>query len=207
MIDRILGLANKSLLLFDNAIQKLFTVILTPAGEYYTANNSVIAYNYKNGVSFHKTTGGSTLQVGDFPVTDAEWHTTVLSNAYSEPPSVILGPASYNNHTIPMTNCVRLVKISSLDFHPEPWDYLNNPVMEEPENVSLLTLQPGKHNLGSLSADAGNLSGITSEWKQVPFSETFDTIAVVFCTQITTNPPFPTTVPESGGIDLHRVSN
>lgn len=146
-----------------------------------------------NEVSCYKTIGGGTLQVGDFIISDFDWKKAALSTGYSEVPVVILGPASYNNRNSIFTNRVKSVSSNNLNFHLEPWQYIEDPVLEVPENVSLLTISEGRYSFGGLSAEAGSVSGVTDEWKQVTFTEPFSSVPIVFSTQVTNNPSFPTT--------------
>ncbi len=148
---------------------------------------------YSNEAFCYRTTGGPILQVADFTLSGFEWQNAVLTAGYSGPPIVILGPLTYNNRSVQMTSRVKSVTPGTLNFHIEPWQYIEDPLLEEYENVSLLSVPAGHFEYGRLILESGDISGVADEWKEVTFSEPFQTVPVVFTTQITNNPSFPTT--------------
>lgn len=149
---------------------------------------------WSNEVVYTQTTGADTLQAGQFSLNDISWQNCRFSETFKESPVAILGPVSYNNPTLPLTSRIKNIQADVLNFHIEPWSYLSSQTLTNSETVSLLAVLPGHHHFGELTAEASTVSGVTNQWKQVSFSQSFSVIPAVFVSQNTSNQSIPTTV-------------
>ncbi|MBN2165082.1 MAG: T9SS type A sorting domain-containing protein [Marinilabiliaceae bacterium] len=149
---------------------------------------------YSNLSKYHKIVGSGTFQVGKLGVREDAWEPCVFENPFNAIPVVILGPTSYNN-SFPYAKRVKNVSAKSIELHLDPWVYLDGPKFSvKLEDMAALSVLPGVYNWGGLKAIAGSKLSVSDTWKAVTFTEAFDTIPAVFCTQVTTNTLVPTEI-------------
>ena len=168
----------------DNTISGRITYragIKTVYGDYVSSNE----------VSYYQSRGSNTLQTGIFPYSNKDWNTTLFSEELLEKPMVISGIPTFNN-IVAMTHRVNAVSGKSFKFQLNTWNYLNNPSLTKSDYISLVALPAGVHDFNGLQGIAGNVMDVNADWMPVTFDQPFDTIPVVFCTQVTNNTFFPT---------------
>ncbi|MEM8964577.1 MAG: matrixin family metalloprotease [Acidobacteriota bacterium] len=96
---------------------------------------------------------------------------------------VVMGPLSFEGAD-PATVRLANVSDSSFQHRVQEWDYLNG--THDNEKASWLALPKGASTLGSLDAEAGDVS-VDEVWVTVSFSRSFDSTPVVIPTVTTKN--------------------
>ena len=114
--------------------------------------------------------------------TTAEWEKVYFPTAFSAPPVVVAGPASFNNSQ-PTTVRVRNVTKISFEMQLDEWDYLDG--THPAETVSWLALEPGVHTIGGLTWEAGRLATVNRTPTVVTPAGPFS-VAPVILTQVET---------------------
>ena len=155
-----------------------------------TANGNFV---YSNEISYFQTGGSTDIQVGVFPVNSSDWVQTIFAKKYSSSPKVLLGVPTFKN-AVPITTRVNSINTTSFMFKSEPWKYINNAQFSSEDQLSVLAIPAGVYDFGGLQGEVGKVSGVTKEWVQVNFETAFETVPVVFCTQVSNGNAFPTTV-------------
>lgn len=148
-------------------------------------------YVASNEVSYYQSKGSQSLQLGNFPYNNKDWNTTLFSEKFPEKPMVITGIPTFSN-IVAMTHRVNAVSNTSFKFQLDTWNYLNDPTLTKTDNISIMALPAGNYTFGRLQGEVGNVSNIAADWIPVTFNQPFDSIPVVFCSQVTNNTFFPT---------------
>lgn len=155
-----------------------------------------------NITGYFVSSGISQLQYGSIAPNNDNWLICKYINTYKSNPIVVSGIPSYNNSgAIPLTQSINAIDTVSFSFRLAPWVYLNNPVFTKAESISYLSLPAGKYEWGDIKAEANLLQNINGVWKTITFTEPFQTVPVVFATQVTNRSQIPTTV------RIHNVTN
>lgn len=157
--------------------------LLSVDGEYIPSNE----------VSYFQTGGANSIQAGMLDVNNTDWAFNYYSEVQTEKPMVILGAPTLNN-LIAVSQRVNFVTTSYFKFHLDTWNYLNNPTLSKADKFSVLALPPGTYDFDGLKGEAGTVSGVKRDWVTVNFSEAFNTLPVVFCTQVSNSSSFATTI-------------
>ena len=148
-------------------------------------------YVTSNEVSYYQTAGDNNVQVGKLLLNSTDWTACLFSEKYTETPAVILGIPSFNNITA-LTNRVNSINTSGFQFHLEPWLYLNQPSLSKNDVLSVITMPEGAYNFLGLDAIVGSATDISRDWVTITFEQSFDTVPVVFCSQVSNYTSFPT---------------
>ncbi|GAO30828.1 glycosyl hydrolase [Geofilum rubicundum] len=146
-----------------------------------------------NEVSYYQTGGESDVQAGVFGVNSLDWSQSIFAKKYTASPKVILGVPSFSN-VVPMAPRVNSASTTSFVFKLQPWNYLNAPSLSKADNISVLAMPAGIYNFGGLKGVVGEAPEVDKNWLSVTFDEVFETIPVVFCTQVSNRNSFATTV-------------
>ncbi|MGQ1945542.1 glycosyl hydrolase [Geofilum sp. OHC36d9] len=146
-----------------------------------------------NEVSYYQTSGENSIQAATFSVGTTDWVQSIFAEKYETAPIIISGIPSFNN-VMPITTRVNSVSTTSFLFQFDPWNYLNTPVFSKSENLSVLAMPEGVYNFSGLKGIAGVVSGMDKNWQEVTFEESFETVPVVLCTQVSNSTSFATTV-------------
>jgi hypothetical protein len=148
---------------------------------------------YTNEVGFDVTSGGS-VQYGLAKINNISWNTVLFSQPYTNFPAIITGAPTNKNSTVLFCTRAKLITMSgSFNLQMIPWSYQNITSVANEETVPYLSCAPGNHDFGGLKAEAGR-NTINSTWTAVSFKTPFDTIPVVFSTQLLSATTYPTTV-------------
>ena len=151
--------------------------------------------NLTSNESSYYISAGNEEQFGRLSPGNASPISCIFKNVYSQSPNVIFGTASYNNGSgLPFTTCVNQLDGSSFQFNLAPWIYLGNPTFSRSEDIPFISLSTGKYQWGSIVAQANTIQNINSVWKTITFTEPFESVPVVFATQVTNRSQLPTTV-------------
>ncbi len=145
-------------------------------------NNTFTAYSSETGYDF---TDNVDIQCGKLSYSNVGWNAVFFGKPYSSIPTIILGAPTNANTNVLMSPRVRLIN-SSTRFNVQlaPWAYQNVTTITKEETVPYLVLPTGTYNFGGLKAIAGRNTANGSNWTTVTFPEPFDTIPVVFATQL-----------------------
>ncbi|MBS2099621.1 glycosyl hydrolase [Carboxylicivirga linearis] len=150
------------------------------------------AFLSSNEVVYFQSGGTESLQIGQMKLNNSDWTTCYFSERFSTTPHVIMGATSYNN-VLPMTQRVNSVSTSSFKFHFEPWSYLTTGISKS-DDVALLAIEEGTYDFGGLKGEVAQVTGVRRDWVSIEFTQAFDVVPVVFCTQVSNGTIFPTTV-------------
>ncbi|MCU4163421.1 glycosyl hydrolase [Carboxylicivirga caseinilyticus] len=157
--------------------------LLKSDGEYLSSNE----------VSYFQTGGTNAIQTGEMQLSNTDWTSCYFSEKFTTTPRIIMGAQTFNN-VYPMTQRVNSVSTTTFQFQIDTWTYLNDPTLSATDNVAALALNSGVYDFGGLKGEVGQVSGIQRDWVSVTFTEEFETVPVVFCTQVSNGTFFPTTV-------------
>lgn len=147
-------------------------------------NNVLTTYSPETGFDF---TDNVDIQCGKLSYNNVGWNAVFFGKSYSAIPAIILGAPTNANTGVLMSPRVRLIN-SSTRFNVQlaPWAYQNVTTITKEETVPYLALASGTYNFGGMKAIAGRNSANGSTWTNVTFTEPFDTVPVVFATQLLT---------------------
>ena len=128
------------------------------------------------------------------------WYTIKFKNRYNNP-VLVMGPFSFNGSQ-PVTVRTRNVNSEGFDYKLDEWDYLDGAHVKE--KISYLVIEDGEHILEKgQSIKAGFASeGITPEWVEYNFLNSFKTSPLVF-TQIASYNDAKAVVNRHRNIDKH----
>lgn len=148
---------------------------------------------YSNETGFDVTKGGD-IQYGNLSVSNVDWNSVLFKKPYSSIPSIILGSPTNSNNTVLMSARAKLISSSSnFRLQLAPWAYQNVTSLTKAETVPYFILTSGNYNFGGLKAKAGRAT-VAPTWTTVTFTAPFDTVPVVFATQLNPNTVYATTV-------------
>ncbi len=153
--------------------------------------NTFTPYSPEIGYDF---TTNSNIQCGNLRYNNVDWNPVFFGKSYLSIPVIILGAPTSANTNVLMSPRVRLIN-SSTRFNAQlaTWAYQNVTSLTRDETVPYLCLVNGVYNFGGLKAIAGRTTANGSVWTTVTFPEAFDTIPVVFATQLLANSTNATT--------------
>lgn len=133
------------------------------------------------------TENADSIQFGNLALSNVGWNNVFFRKAYTRAvPAIIFGASTNNNATVLMSNRVKQIDYNRFLFQLAPWAYQNVTALTADETTPYLIVPAGKYNFGGLKAIA-NKDYVNPAWTQITFSEPFDTIPVVFITQLTSS--------------------
>lgn len=104
------------------------------------------------------------------------WQTLQFSTPFTSPPVVVAGPPTYNGAD-GATVRLRNVTASGFEYQLDEWDYLDG--VHPAESFSYFALEPGTHQIGGLTWQAGRIGGITDIAQTVTFVSAFGATPIV----------------------------
>lgn len=140
-------------------------------------------YITSNEVSYFQSAGEDGFQIATLGVAGTDWNTCLFSEEYEEKPSVFLGVLDFNNLD-PLTMRVNSISTKNFKLALKPWTYLDDPAIDDYDNVSIMSLPQGGYDMGGLQCEVQLVEGVGREWQYVEFSQAFDSIPAVFVTQV-----------------------
>ncbi len=144
-----------------------------------------------NEVSYYQSQGNGSIQIGSLPVDNTDWNVCLFSEELSEKPLVISGIPTFNN-LLAFTHRINAITKTSFKFQLDTWNYLNNPTLTKSDAIAIAALPAGIHDFGGLQGLAGEVLQVSGDWIPVVFDQPFDSLPVIFCTQVSNNTFFPT---------------
>jgi len=155
-------------------------------------NDVFTAYSPETG---YDITNDSEIQCGKLSYYNVGWNGVFFKKPFATIPTIILGAPTNNNSSVLMSPRVKLINISSrFNVQLAPWSYQKVSTLTKEDTTPYLALNPGNYDFGGLKAIAGKNSANGTSWTAVTFSVPFDTIPVVFTTQLLSSTTFATTV-------------
>lgn len=154
---------------------------------------------YSNEVGFDVTggsedaTNGNNFQYGTIGVSNVVWNTVFFKKSYAAIPSIILGSPTNSNSAVQLSARAKYYSLSRFTLQLAPWAYQKVASLAKEETVPYFVSNIGSYDLGTLKAKAGK-TPVTSAWTPVVFSAPFDTVPVVFVSQLSPATAFATTV-------------
>lgn len=154
-------------------------------------NNVLTIWSPETGFDF---TNNADIQCGKLSYNNVGWNAVFFGKSFSTIPSIILGAPTNANTNVLMSPRVRLIN-SSTRFNAQlaPWAYQNVTSLSKEETVPYLAIAPGTYDFGGLKAITGRNTANGSSWTTVTFAEPFDTVPVVFATQLLATSTYATT--------------
>jgi len=133
------------------------------------------------------TENADSIQFGNLALSNVGWNNVFFRKSYTRAvPAIIFGASTNNNAAVLMSNRVKQIDYNRFLFQLAPWAYQNVSALAAEEITPYLIVPAGKYNFGGLKAIA-NKDYANPGWTQITFSEPFDTIPVVFVTQLTSS--------------------
>ena len=151
--------------------------------------------NYSNEVGFDVSNGGD-IQYGTLSFSNVGWNPVFFKKAFSSTniPAIILGAPTNSNSSVLLSPRAKLISATSrFNLQLAPWTYQNVSALTKEETVPYIILGAGSYDFGGLKAKAGKAT-VLSAWSPVTFAAAFDTIPVVFVTQLSPSITDATTV-------------
>ncbi|MES2570983.1 MAG: H-type lectin domain-containing protein [Verrucomicrobiota bacterium] len=106
----------------------------------------------------------------------ATWRSVTFASSFTVPPVVVLGPATFND-TQGLAPRVRNVTATGFEYQLDEWDYLDG--THGVESLSYLALEPGVHQIGGLTWQAGRVSAVSKTAQTATFGSAFTAPPVV----------------------------
>jgi len=141
--------------------------------------------NYSNEVGFD-VANGNDIQYGNLSFSNVGWNPVFFKKGFSNTnlPAIILGGATNSNSTVLLTPRPKLISATTrFSIQLAPWSYQNVTSLVRDESVPYFIIGPGNYNFSGLTAEAGKVN-INSAWTAVTFAKPFDSIPVVFMSQL-----------------------
>jgi len=153
---------------------------------------------YSNEVGFDMTVGDD-YQFGNLSFSNIGWNPVLFHKPFASVNNVItiLGSLTNNNNSVLLTGRANLLSTGRFNAQVIPWTYQNRTTISSEELGPYLILNVGNYNFGELKAIASRAT-IASTWTPVTFSTPFDTVPVVFVSQL---------VPQTVNATVVRVRN
>lgn len=155
---------------------------------------------YSNETGYDVTTGnenssnGNNFQYGTVSFSNIGWNPVYFKKAYTAIPSIILGAPTNNNNAAYLVPRAKLVSASSrFTAQVIPWSYQGISTLTKDESIPYFVSNLGNYDFGTLKAVSGK-APVLSAWTPVTFATAFDTVPVVFVSQLSPANAFATTV-------------
>lgn len=154
-------------------------------------NGSVSDYSKEVGIDF--TSGGDAVQYGTLSYANVGWNTVYFKKAFTSIPLVILGAPTNTNGSVLLSPRAKYYSFDRVFVQLAPWAYQGVSTLAKDESVPYFALSSGTYDFGGLKGIAGRAS-VGSTWTTITFASAFDTIPVVFATQLISGTVNATTV-------------
>lgn len=140
--------------------------------------------SYSNEVGYD-VTNGKDIQYGNLSLSNVGWNPVLFNKPFDNVnnATIILGSLSNNNNYTLLTSRANLYSLSRFNLQLSPWAYQNVTAIASAESIPYFILKVGTYDFGGLKAIAER-STVGSTWTPVTFNASFDTIPVVFVSQI-----------------------
>jgi hypothetical protein len=155
-------------------------------------NNGLVSA-YSNEVGYDITKNGD-IQFGNVSVSNIGWNPVLFGKPYTAIPAIILGAPTNFNSSVLMSVRPKLISYSSrFNIQAAPWSYQHVTTLLKEETIPYIIVAAGTYDFGGLKAIV-NRASIGSSWTHVSFSAPFDSVPVVFVSQLNPANTFATCV-------------
>ena len=155
--------------------------------------NDVLS-DYTNEVGYDVAQEGTDIQFGKLSSSSVGWNNVYFNTPYSAIPVLIAGAPTNTNGMIRMTTRSKLVSASSrFQIQIAPWEHQSVTTLSNEETVPYLTTKEGTYDLGGLKAISKRES-VGGVWVDFTFPTPFETVPVVFASQLNPVNTFATSV-------------
>lgn len=155
------------------------------------SNGELSAYSKEMG---YDVTGGGLIQFGNIALSNTDWNALYFNTPFTSVPTIVVGAPTNSNFTALVSPRAKLVSPSSRTLiQLAPWSYQNISTLSREEKVPYFILPSGTEEVGGLKTTSGRVS-VSGTWTKVNFATPFDSIPVVFASQILSQTAFATTV-------------
>ncbi len=162
----------------DSNIKKArFRIRTILPGDVESGNSNEVGYDI---------TEGKDIQCGKVSFSNVGWNTIFFKQPYQTVPVIIFGSPTNNNSAVYMSNRANQNTEGRFSFQLAPWAYQGVTALSKEETIPYLILNEGNYDFGGLKATAGKVD-VNPAWTQVTFPTPFDSVPVVFVTQLTTS--------------------
>ncbi|HLP05237.1 MAG TPA: T9SS type A sorting domain-containing protein, partial [Paludibacter sp.] len=124
------------------------------------------------------------IQFGTVSVANVGWNPVMFGKSFATLPAIITSAATNNNSTVLLTPRVKYTSSSRFTLQLAPWRYQNVSTLSKEDAAPYLVLAPGEYDFGGLKAIANASTKIGASWTTVVFPTPFDTVPVVFASQL-----------------------
>ncbi len=137
----------------------------------------------------------SPVQFGSVMPTQVDantWHSVTFATTFTTAPVVVMGPPSFADPE-PTTVRVRNVTPAGFEYQLDEWNYQDG--AHGTETLAWIAAEPGVHDLGGLTFEAGVRDPVLNKWKSATtFSAAFASAPVVLPQVVTINEPTPVSI-------------
>ncbi|MEM7082063.1 MAG: H-type lectin domain-containing protein, partial [Pseudomonadota bacterium] len=130
--------------------------------------------------------GSVAYQAGSITIEQPDgntWFSVSFDTEFAATPVVVMGPITLNGGH-PVTLRVRNVTSAGFEYQMDEWEYLDG--YHTTETFSWLAMMPGRHELGSLSVEAGSITA-TNARATYSFDEPFAAAPMLLSQVVTVN--------------------
>jgi hypothetical protein len=139
--------------------------------------SNIVSYSYIKNQAVMPVVGNLT--------NNTKWSMYTFENAYEKEPVLLFGVPT-NRNKAPQTFRAKNLSASSFDFKLDTWEYLQDPEFANNDTIAFMALpSEGAFNYNGFTAEAGKITGVTSDYTEVRFKTPFKETPVVFVSQIT----------------------
>lgn len=147
---------------------------------------------YTNEVGLDVTQGDE-QQYGNLSYGNVSWNSVFFKKPYTAVPAIILGSPTNQNSGVLMTPRARMVSFTSrFNVQLAPWAYQNITSLSREEKVPYFITPFGNFDFGGLKAEANRVQ-VDGVWTPVTFTTPFETVPVVFVSQLNSSTIHPLT--------------
>lgn len=147
---------------------------------------------YTNEVGLDVTQGDE-QQYGNLSYGNVSWNSVFFKKPYTAVPAIILGSPTNQNSGVLMTPRARMVSFTSrFNVQLAPWAYQNITSLSREEKVPYFITPFGNFDFGGLKAEANRVQ-VDGVWTPVTFTTPFETVPVVFVSQLNSSTTHPLT--------------
>ncbi|MBN2766303.1 MAG: T9SS type A sorting domain-containing protein [Paludibacteraceae bacterium] len=144
-------------------------------------DGSLSAYTNEVGMD---VTQGYDVQYGNVSYSNVGWNNVFFTKPYTAVPTIILGAPTNRNSGVYMSPRPRLISYSSrFNIQLAPWAYQNTQSLVNEETVPYFVTAHGNFDFGGLKAVANRVQA-SGNWTTITFDTPFETVPVVFVSQI-----------------------
>jgi len=146
-----------------------------------------------NSIFYTVLSNTATIHLDRLIMSSSDLTLNLYKNAWEETPVLISGTPTYRNK-FPLFPSISLSNNNYFNLTYTAWIYQENPTLKSRDTVAILALPEGKAEWNGITALAGKITGINTQWKRYTFTDPFSVTPVVFCNRVSKSTAAPSIV-------------